>query len=157
MNALLVALDFSSASTRILAAAKPLAKKLGSKLILFHASEPVASYVPVGAAMDVIEAVPQTVIEDTMAAEQKRLDGMAESLRGEGFQVEADVRIGIPADEIVARAEEEGCELIILGSHGHGAIYHLFSGSVVTGVLKKTKVPVFVVPIGTHHQKGKSE
>ena len=34
-----------------------------------------------------------------------------------------------------------------MGSHGHGAVYHLFTGSVVTGVLKHTGCPVLVVPL----------
>jgi nucleotide-binding universal stress UspA family protein len=37
--------------------------------------------------------------------------------------------------------------MIILGSHGHGAVYQLFSGSVVTSVLHKSRVPVTVIPV----------
>jgi len=36
---------------------------------------------------------------------------------------------------------------LVLGSHGHGALYHLFSGSVVTEVLKKATIPVTVIPV----------
>jgi nucleotide-binding universal stress UspA family protein len=37
--------------------------------------------------------------------------------------------------------------MIVLGSHGHGAVYHLFSGSVVTAVLHQSEIPVTVIPV----------
>jgi nucleotide-binding universal stress UspA family protein len=36
--------------------------------------------------------------------------------------------------------------LIVIGSHGHGALYHLFAGDVASGILKDAKCPVLVVP-----------
>jgi nucleotide-binding universal stress UspA family protein len=50
-------------------------------------------------------------------------------------------------DEIVERARTLGVRMIVLGSHGHGALFHLFSGSVVTGVLERSPAPVLVVPV----------
>ena len=44
-------------------------------------------------------------------------------------------------------ARETGADLVIMGSHGHGALYHLFTGSVVTGVLRRIDCPVLVVPL----------
>lgn len=57
------------------------------------------------------------------------------------------MKFGLPADEIIAAAAEHGADLLVMGSHGHGAIYHLFTGSVVTGVLKRTSRPVLIVPL----------
>ena len=37
-------------------------------------------------------------------------------------------------------------EVIIMGSHGHGALYHLFVGSVTEGVIRHAKRPVLVIP-----------
>ena len=57
------------------------------------------------------------------------------------------MRFGPPADEIISAAAELGAERLVMGSHGNGAVYHLFTGSVVTGVLKHTGCPVLVVPL----------
>ena len=44
--------------------------------------------------------------------------------------------------------------MIVVGSHGHGALYHLLLGSVSEGIIRKTTCPVLVVrlPLGTRQQ-----
>jgi nucleotide-binding universal stress UspA family protein len=142
MKTLLVAVDFSDASRQIVSFAAKLAKELSARVVLLHVVEPVASYVPVGAAMDVIESAPPPVMEEDLNAQKQHLDRLASGLEN----VEALAVIGLAADEIVTQAAERNAAFIVLGSHGHGALYHLFAGSVVTGVLKRAKSPVIVVP-----------
>jgi nucleotide-binding universal stress UspA family protein len=61
--------------------------------------------------------------------------------------VETVVVEGLPAEEILRLGRETGAEMLVLGSHGHGAVYHLFSGSVVTAVLHQSEIPVTVIPV----------
>ena len=49
-------------------------------------------------------------------------------------------------DKILQEAKKLDASLIVMGSHGHGALYHLLVGSVTEGVLKGTACPVLVVP-----------
>lgn len=142
MKTLLAAVDFSDASPTIVAHTITLAQALEARVVLLHVVEPVASYVPVGSAMDVIETAPPPIMEQDLAAQKMHLDRLAAGLKN----VTTVAVIGLAADEIVTQAQEHGAELIVLGSHGHGALYHLFAGSVVTGVLKRARVPVLVVP-----------
>ena len=53
---------------------------------------------------------------------------------------------GLPVDLILQTCKEESADLIVVGSHGHGAVYNLLVGSVTAGVLKSAKCPVLVVP-----------
>jgi nucleotide-binding universal stress UspA family protein len=46
---------------------------------------------------------------------------------------------------IAQTARDEGCDLIVIGSHGHGALRKLVLGSVTTKVLAEATVPVLVV------------
>lgn len=144
MKTLLVAVDFSEASRQIVTYAAGLARELSARIVLLHVVEPVASYVPVGAAMDVIEAAPPLIMEEDLKAQREHLQCLAEGIEN----VETQAIIGLAADEIVAQARERGAQFIVLGSHGRGALYHLFAGSVVNGVLKRSKTPVLVVPVG---------
>ena len=38
-------------------------------------------------------------------------------------------------------------ELLVVGSHGYGAVYDLLVGSISRGILKHSKIPVLVVPV----------
>lgn len=64
------------------------------------------------------------------------------------------VEVGDPVDKIVSVAREEGFDLIILGTHGHGAFQEAFVGGVAHGVIRKSPVPVLSVklPDGDHEQ-----
>jgi nucleotide-binding universal stress UspA family protein len=49
-----------------------------------------------------------------------------------------------PAEAIVATAKEQGCDLIVMASHGHGAVGRLLLGSEALKVLTLSAVPVLI-------------
>lgn len=65
--------------------------------------------------------------------------------RKKELPVEFVVKTGPAADLIVAEAERRHHDLIVMGSHGHGALANLVAGSVATKVLAHCKVPVLLV------------
>jgi len=146
MKTILVALDLSEALNPVLHTSVSLARQLGARLEVVHVVEPIVTNFPVGAAMDVIEVAPPM---DSMADVQMKSEQLSKRVAPitAGIDYSAEAIPGIPADEIMDRAKTIGADFIVLGSHGHGAIYHLFVGSVVTEVLKRSTVPVMVVPI----------
>lgn len=70
----------------------------------------------------------------------------AAAAKAEGISAQMVVLRGFPVEEICAAAKKFGPELIVLGSHGWGAMKRMLFGSVSTGVLHHTSVPVLVVP-----------
>jgi nucleotide-binding universal stress UspA family protein len=52
---------------------------------------------------------------------------------------------GNPADEIIKQASDRHCDLIVMGSHGHGALTEAMLGNTARRVLRRTNVPVLVV------------
>jgi len=54
---------------------------------------------------------------------------------------------GHPPEEILNAANEEDCDVIILGTHGKGFLAHAFLGSVSSAVLHRTRKPVFIIPL----------
>lgn len=147
MKTLLVPVDLSDASNPVVEKAAELAQQLSAKVVLLHIVEPVATYVPVGATMDVIAAAPPLVeTTESLSVPDSRLKALAEQLEAKGIKVEAVTLVGLAVDDILEQAGKQRADYVILGSHGHGALYHLFSGSVVTGILKRAKCPIIVVP-----------
>jgi nucleotide-binding universal stress UspA family protein len=55
------------------------------------------------------------------------------------------VKIGNPIDEILKQAEATGCDLIVMGAHGHGILGDTMMGSVSRRVLRRSKKPVLVI------------
>ena len=54
---------------------------------------------------------------------------------------------GSPSREIVDFATEEGCDLIVMGTHGRGGIDRLLLGSVAERVVRGSPVPVLTVRV----------
>lgn len=52
---------------------------------------------------------------------------------------------GNPPELIARAAERDDVDLIVMGSHGHGALANLLLGSTTTGVLARTKKPMLVL------------
>lgn len=76
-----------------------------------------------------------------------RLKSLEEPLEAVGVEVETVTHAGpVVVDDIFEQAAKFHADYIILGSHGHGVLYHLFSKSVVT--LKHAHCPILVVPLG---------
>jgi nucleotide-binding universal stress UspA family protein len=146
MKTLLTAVDLSPITPKVIEGAGDLAASLGAKLILLHVSEPAAAYVPVGAAMDVITA-PMPLDPPDLEALKTRLEELAAPIRTKGVTVETLAVVSLPTEEILEQAKKTDADILVLGSHGHGALYHLFGGSVVTEVLHKATIPVTVIPV----------
>ncbi|MDM0034028.1 universal stress protein [Variovorax sp. J22P271] len=73
------------------------------------------------------------------------LDSVRAQLAEQGIEAELVHKVGHPADEIAAHAESGRFDLLVMGSHGVGALKNLVLGSVATKVLAKCTVPVLLV------------
>ncbi len=58
-----------------------------------------------------------------------------------------DVIEGHPANDILRYAESNACDMIVMGTHGKDILSHALLGSVAEKVLRKSRIPVVVVPI----------
>lgn len=72
-----------------------------------------------------------------------RLQKVADS---EGVPFRSRVMRGVPGQAILSVAKDEQADLVVMGSHGGGALAHLLIGSVAEAVVRQAPVPVLVVP-----------
>ena len=138
---ILLTTDFSKVSSRAVAHAISIAKKYRSKLYIIHVLEPILSpveYTWAGVQMDDIES------NRLSFAEKNLLDWCAEHLP-EDFDTRLIVRQGLAVTEILAAAQENEIDLIIMATHGHTGLAHVFFGSTAERVLKKSELPVMTV------------
>jgi nucleotide-binding universal stress UspA family protein len=131
---ILAATDFSTASDHAVQFAAQLAKSLGARLTLLHAFEEPYSYqVP----------LPPEYAEDLRA----QLEAYCTQLRSQGFSVRGVVRRGAPWSEIVSAAEDEGADLIVVGTHGRRGLPRWLLGSVAEKLVRVAPIPVVAVPV----------
>jgi nucleotide-binding universal stress UspA family protein len=116
-----------------------LAAKFGAELHLLHAVETIPVMYGEGGAY-----LPPDSLEEVIVATEKHLD----ELKIDSADVQPVMRKvvqGHPFVEIVRYAKDNAIDLIVIGTHGRGAIAHLLLGSVAERVVRKAPCPVLVV------------
>lgn len=140
---ILAPVDFSDATDAVLDEAARLAEAMRAKVWIVHVSSPPANLL--------VEEFAAVQERDVIASGHRRdhravQDCMAR-LRSAGVDATALLVRGTPVEKILYEAERLQPALIVMGSHGHGALYHLLAGSVCDGVLRHGRWPVVVVPV----------
>jgi nucleotide-binding universal stress UspA family protein len=139
---IVVAVDFSEVTRRILEVVEGVSEGRAMHLYLIHVAAPDPAFVGWEAGPDVVR---QQVATD-LRREHRDVEALATELRDTGRDVTALCVQGPTVDMILAQADQLQADLIVVGSHGHGATYDLLVGSVSSGVIRKSRVPVLVVP-----------
>jgi nucleotide-binding universal stress UspA family protein len=148
LKRVLVATDFGPASESALRYGRALARGFGAELHVLHVTENVFA-----SAMDGYgyAAIPPQVQQDLERAGHKQTEALLDDedrreLRG----IATTVTSNSPADAIVGYARENGVDLIVMGTHGRGAIAHLFMGNVAERVVRMAPCPVLTVQHPEH-------
>ncbi len=139
---LLVALDLSESSAAIVQRAEQLAVVLSAHVYLLHVAEPEPDFVG-------YDVGPQTV-RDSLAEkfhqEHRQIQDIAAGLRELDIDATGLLVAGPTVETILSQAQKLTPEMIIVGSHGAGAMARLLVGSVSEGVLRGSDWPVLVIP-----------
>ena len=142
MKTILVPIDFSPVADLVVENAEKMARAFDAEVCLIHIEAPEPEFVG-------YEVGPQTV-RDAVAHEIKtdheRLHAIRDKMIEDGIQAKALIFQGVTVDKIVEEATKINADLIVMGSHGRGALLHLLLGSVSEGVIKNSTCPVVVVP-----------
>jgi nucleotide-binding universal stress UspA family protein len=146
MKTIVVAVDLSPASSKVLQGAIDLAEELSANIVLLHVVPPVSSAVPIGSSMEMV-SVPLPLSTEELTEIKSRLSTLASSVGSSKVNIKTIVKEALPFEEINHQVVTTGASLLVVGSHGHGGLYHLFNGSVVTELLKRASKPVLVIPI----------
>ena len=160
MKRILVPIDFSDATPRVIDLARQLAKGLDAEIHLVHVKELSAAAAPgtlgyglagmpelapmSGVPIPVFDTMSQPIPEDE--DQKSKLAQWQKEIAQDGIKVSLHEPTGTVAEEILNQADVLQADLIVMGTHGHGAMYNLLVGSATKGVLKHSKRPVLLVP-----------
>ena len=144
MSNLLVAVDLSEMSTAVVERAACIAQSFINKLWLLHVAPPTSASVPFNLDRDIL----RQQIAKQLRMQRRQLHDLADQLRRQRIHVVTRFIRGTVSTTILAEAERIHADLIIMGSHGHGNVYHALFGGVGQKVVRKAACPVMLVP---HH------
>ena len=78
--------------------------------------------------------------------EHQLLQDMRDAERAKGTNVEALLVQGMTVETLFDEAKRLAADLLVLGSHGRGGLYKALTGSVSEQVIKRTRIPVMLIP-----------
>ena len=139
---ILICTDGSSVGDKAVAQGLEVAKTMQSRVTAIKVTE-------MWSALDIAGRDALTRIESyedaAAAAAKKTLAGVVAAAKTAGVPCTTrHVPDSLPADGILRTAEQEGCDLIVMGSHGRRGLNRLLLGSQAHNVLNQTKISVLV-------------
>lgn len=142
MKTILTPVDFSGATAHVLDAALELAKALDGRIVLLHIVQPPIVTSDYGLAMENVQEI--LAVSEKAAARQ--LSHLADQMKAKGAETRVVQVNGTAVTGILDTAAKLDAHYIVMGSHGHTALYDLLVGSTTHGVLKRATCPVLIVP-----------
>ena len=138
---ILIPLDNSPTDQAILNHIRPLAKMTKAHLVLVHVADGFAARL-----QDELNLADSEEIKK----DQDYLDGHCQLLTQEGFQVKSVLIQGKePVQGLLDIAQEEGCDLIAMATHGHGFVKDVILGSVADNLRHRTDIPILMIRSST--------
>ena len=136
---ILMPTDFSEPGKTALMYAVAFADQFGAAVDLMHVIEPV----PAGA---LLSYQPMEELRESLRVNARmQMDKLHAEWEDYAFPVNRVIVEGHPFVEIIRHAKENDVDMIIMGTHGRGAIAHMLLGSVAEKVVRKASCPVLTV------------
>ncbi|HEV7381785.1 MAG TPA: universal stress protein [Dyadobacter sp.] len=149
MNRILIPVDFSENADRALAAAKIIADKETTSLLILHAYQPYMADANVMQG-NVLPGVGSpdfyTATAELEEQFQNRLDEYAQTLKDEGYQASTIWSIGGVESAVEEAVKEHNPDLIIMGRTGTGGFLDKLIGSSATNIALHSPCPVMIIP-----------
>lgn len=142
---ILVPHDFSSSANHAVAIARDEAKAHGAKLMLLHVIDLPTAIKPDTVIVPDDTGAPINVKDYAVRSAEQHLADLADRIGKDGVTAATYIRLGKPEDEIVKFANENGVDLIAMGTHGRTGLAHMLVGSVAERVVRTSKCPVLTI------------
>jgi nucleotide-binding universal stress UspA family protein len=142
-DSMVVGTDGSDTASEAVRQAAELAGRIGAKVHLVSAYEPV----PEARLRDEREGAPGDMewMINPREDVSSTLEGAAQAIRDGGIEVEVHAREGDPADAILDVAEEQGADLIVVGNKGMTGAKRFLLGSVPNKVSHHAPCNVMII------------
>ncbi|MCU0858893.1 MAG: universal stress protein [Pontiellaceae bacterium] len=157
MKKILVAVDLSQSTGKVVEQAMTLAKSMNASVWVVHVTPDKLQVYPASQLYDFPSAfvseppgdieMARTLCAEEYRREHQSLLHLSQKFRNAGIAAQAILMKGDAVDLILKQAEDMDVNIIVMGSHGHGLLHKVLVGSVTEGVLRGAFCNVFIVPV----------
>jgi nucleotide-binding universal stress UspA family protein len=148
--AIVLGYDGSDCSKRALATVAGLLRQLpDSRVVVVQGYDIFMGFVPPGLTSSTLMMAGEleTQVEAVEEAGRRHVDEARQELEKAGIAAEAVVSPGGPVPALLQAVEDFSADMIVIGSHGEGALSGAIMGSTAYRILHRSPVPVLVVPL----------
>jgi nucleotide-binding universal stress UspA family protein len=140
---IVIAVDASAAPEKIVDAVRTLFGPAGLRVVIVHVAEPNPAFVGWEAGPDVV----RDQVADAIRHTRHAVETMVARLRDDGVDATGRTIQGPVVETLLSEADQVSADLLVVGSHGHGAAFDLAIGSISNALIRKSTRPVLVVPV----------
>ncbi len=143
---LLVAIDFSEITKLILEKVEEIALKTGAKVWLIHVAQPDPDFI----GYDVGPDSERKFMAMRFREQHLKIQELSAGVKEKGIDITPLLVQGPTIETIIEKAKKLEVDMIVTGSHGHGTMFHILVGSISKGLLKKSPIPLLIIPAKNH-------
>lgn len=141
---IMATVDLGDAAAEVIATANAWTQMLAGELWVMNTWETSGQveYSATGTVVSVRKPA-QSVLDDTKA----KLAGIVDATVGAGAGAQLVVKSGVAAYEVIQAAEENGIDLVVMGSHGRKGVMQVLLGNTAERVMSQTDASVLVTRV----------
>ena len=140
---IILPVDFSDATDKLLEGAIKFAKEANGKICLIHVAPSDIGFAIGDMGFQYFPEVEQNEIKQELF----QLNALEQRIIAQGVDCEHLLKQGVSGDIILEYAKDKTASYIVMGSHGRSNMYDVFVGSLTKELTRRSPIPVLVIPI----------
>ncbi|MGA9212685.1 universal stress protein [Kaistella sp.] len=140
---IILPVDFSEATDKLVEGAIKFAKETNGKINLIHVAPSDIGFAIGDMGFQYFPEVEQNEIKQELV----QLNTLEQRIIAQGIDCEHLLKQGVAGDVILEYAKDKTAGYIVMGSHGRSNMYDVFVGSLTKELTRRSPIPVLVIPI----------
>jgi nucleotide-binding universal stress UspA family protein len=145
MKNILIPIEFDNIAQQLIDMGASLAEKFHSKIWLIHIAAPEPDFVQYTSGTGPNDE--REARAEVLKRERRLIQKYSDELNDKGISSKALMVQGQTIETIMEKVESLNIDLIITGNNKHGFIYKLFIESISDSIVKRSDIPVLLVPV----------
>ncbi|KIA83806.1 universal stress protein UspA [Kaistella solincola] len=140
---IILPVDFSDATDKLVEGAMKFARELNGRICLIHVAPADIGFAIGDMGFQYFPEVEQNEIKQELL----QLNTLEQRIIAQGIDCEHLLKQGVSGDTILEYAKDKAAAYIVMGSHGRSNMYDVFVGSLTKELTRRSHIPVLVIPI----------